>query len=666
MPQRLISGNRGYSPERKIDIVSNFLFFTCFFLYIWLRISPRLLYYRNPELFVLDVDFFRNFLLYPGGISNYIYKFLSEFHYFSWPGAFVVTLFVFLICVTYNWFLKDVLNRHTQALFFLPAILILITYNRYFPIPIVGVLLALIGVNIYIKISRKNSLFNVFLYILLSVFIYYCAVNSYWFFAALCGIWEIIKNKRYALGWLYLGIEILVYYINATYVLYIGDSSLIYYLFPLFGSVNFLIGFSLLLLLLASIIFLLKIRSKEGLFALLLVAFVFCQFWAEQVFNKALYAFFLLAPLILSCRDKTAIFRKKLSAAATNKILYPGLTVLLASAILLTFNKDENAFLKINYFSQNRMWQQLLKESRKIPLRAYQKNKALYEKVFKALYYTGRLPYEQFNYPSHLLFNMPYPLADSKLTNQLDPAEIADTCFSLGLFNHAELMSFWVLERANEPVRGIRQLALIYILKGNKQAAQTLLNRLQKSLLYKKWAKRYEELLENNTLLEKEPYLTEAKSRMIKQDVPEDGELLRRIAYKYDYEGVFKRLLAENKNNRMAFEYLMSYYLLMGQTERILENIGQLDRFGYTDIPHTYQEAVLINIFKTANTNPDLQGKKIDPKIAQRYYYFNDVYREYNYDKIATYNALKEQYGGSYFLYYIMLTKDRKDEILKD
>ncbi len=650
-----------HSTRRVSNPFGYILFFILFYLYVFLRVDPRLLYYRAPELFVLDAGFFKNFLLYPGGISDYLSKFFLEFYYFPWAGALVITLFTVFVCFAYNWFLRGLSDKYFGILFFIPAAAILFTYNRYSPVSVTGLSLALICAVIYIRLSRKSGLASLFLYLALSAFAYYSAVNFYWLFASLCGVWEIIKNKRHALGWLYLGVEVLIYYTNAKYVLYIKSAGLAYYLFPLFGSVNLPVGLLLLLFLSLSIIFLVRVKSKEGVSAFLLAALVFCQFWAEQFFSKALYIFFLFTPVILLYFDRASGLTARFSAVKRHKVFYPGLVFLLALALLMNFNKDENTFLKINYFSQKKMWGRVLRESRGISYRIYQKNKALYEIAFKALYYTGRLPYEEFSYPSHLLFNMPYPFADSRLTNQLEPMEIADTCFSLGLINHSELMSFWALERANEPVRAMQQLVYIYILRGNDQAAEVLLNRFKKSLLYRGWARRYERILEDRALLKKNRYLADAKSRMIKKDARQDDDTLIRIAYKYDYEAVFKKLLAQNPDNRMAFEYLMSYYMLMGQTEKVIENIGRLDNFGYIGMPYTYQEAVLINIFKTTDTNPNLQGRALDPFVAQKYYYFNDMYRKYGHDKVATYDALRKAgYSRNYFLYYIMLTSGKK------
>ena len=44
----------------------------------------------------------------------------------------------------------------------------------------------------------------------------------------------------------------------------------------------------------------------------------------------------------------------------------------------------------------------------------------------------------------------------------------------------------------------------------------------------------------------------------------------------------------------MAFEYMMTMYLLTGQTKKFLNNIGRLKDVGYDTIPRHYEEALAI------------------------------------------------------------------------
>ncbi|MHC4738601.1 MAG: DUF6057 family protein, partial [Planctomycetota bacterium] len=89
-PQKLSSQNPG-GPIR------SFVFFILFYLYFWLEVDLRLIYHSggvisNFPAFFRGWAFFRQFMAYPGGPAEYLSAFLSQFFYYSWAGAFVVTL----------------------------------------------------------------------------------------------------------------------------------------------------------------------------------------------------------------------------------------------------------------------------------------------------------------------------------------------------------------------------------------------------------------------------------------------------------------------------------------------------------------------------------------------------------------------------------------------
>lgn len=661
-------------------LVTNFLLFVFFYLYICLRIDPRLLYHKSPELFLIDIEFFKPFLIYPGGITDLISKFFLEFYYFGYLGAFVITALTFLLCLSFSRFVENIIGKSDagrvfkvgKILFFIPAFFILISHNRYSAVSLVGLLLALLFVNLYTKLYLRHSGLRVSLYILLSIFMYYLAAYSYLLFAGLCAMWEILKNRRYILGYLFLGIEILIFFVASEYMFYLPRRNVLYYIFPFFSSPDLKIKLSVLALLISLLVAAaFKLKSKKTVFVLPVWVLVCFQFWNEVLLNKILYGFFLTMPLILTLADKMDYSKLRQISLKYSRVFFVFLIILSLSILTFTFDKETNLLLKINYFSQVNLWEDVLREAKKVSFKSYLsgEDRSLYQMIFKALYHTNRLPYEQFDYPASLLFNMPFPRPNSELMRLVRPIEISDTCFRLGLINHAELMSSRAMQiQHGEPARATKQLSLIYILKGHKAAAKVILNRLKKSFLYHAWAKKHLKLLRHPDMLSEDLCLAQAKQNMIAADSRYDEPLLIQLAgqYEYNYEEVFKRLLSENKNNRMAFEYLMSFYLLIGQTGKILANISRLDDFDYADIPYNYQEAILVNMFETKNMNPGLGGRRLSQEVVEKYRYFYSVYRKYSYNRTATYNALKGAHGNSYFLYYIMPAPYKKDETRKN
>ncbi|MHC4722152.1 MAG: DUF6057 family protein, partial [Planctomycetota bacterium] len=126
-------------------------------------------------------------------------------------------------------------------------------------------------------------------------------------------------------------------------------------------------------------------------------------------------------------------------------------------------------------------------------------------------------------------------------------------------------------------------------------------------------------------------------------------------------------LLEKNKLNRMAFEYLMAWYLLNGRLEDFTQNLNRLDDFGYTDIPRHYAEAVLLYTGITGRI-VDLHGRKINVQTVSRFTDFMQRTQSYKYhlqnafksasNDSADYDNLSDSYylrdfQDTYYYYYL-------------
>ena len=77
--------------------IQSSVFFLLFYLYLWLYIDLKLIYHGGGMIMTFPVFFrgwvfFREFTSYPGGIVESLSAFLSQFFYYSWAGALVVTV----------------------------------------------------------------------------------------------------------------------------------------------------------------------------------------------------------------------------------------------------------------------------------------------------------------------------------------------------------------------------------------------------------------------------------------------------------------------------------------------------------------------------------------------------------------------------------------------
>jgi hypothetical protein len=218
-----------------------------------------------------------------------------------------------------------------------------------------------------------------------------------------------------------------------------------------------------------------------------------------------------------------------------------------------------------------------------------------------------------------------------------------DTFIDLGYLNIAEHSLTETMEGLGERPMILKRLALINMAKGNIGAARIYLGALDKTLFYADWANSYLDRLESHLSLSTDEKIQHLRSLMVEKDYA-----LR----KYSPEIFLQELLDKNSQNRMAFEYLMAWYMLNGQLDSFVQNLDRLDDFDYSEIPQLYEEAILVYRL-TTRKNVDLKGRQISSKTYQRAHHFTDIVRRFSKDnKKGAMLATAKDFADSYFFYY--------------
>jgi hypothetical protein len=139
-------------------------------------------------------------------------------------------------------------------------------------------------------------------------------------------------------------------------------------------------------------------------------------------------------------------------------------------------------------------------------------------------------------------------------------------------------------------------LATIYIIKGRADTAKVFLGAMRKDVIEGPWAETCLARLEQDPGLSDDEEIGRLRSVMFQQDA---------IDTTRSDEKMLLDLLSQNKNNRMAFEYLMAHYLLTVEPGKLVTQVGRLNDFDYADIPALYAEAMAILAYKTAQPGAD-------------------------------------------------------------
>lgn len=621
-------------------ILRNFVFFALFYLYIWLEVKPHLIYHGGGELtnfpvFYRGGAFLHEFLSYPGGLIEYFSAFLSQFLYYSWAGAIILTVHAWLICICTSCFLKAVKAQRFHFVSFVPAILLLITYNKYtyhFTTTL-ALLAALVFLCLYVKAAPKSKLLSVVFFLLLSVLLYMLAGGAYLLFAIVCGIYEMLFRRQLWTGLLYLLSAAVLAYVVGVLVFNVSIPDAYTELLPVSWKILFPPDRKIM------------VEAVYGLYLLLPAIAITLGLWRYFAGTSTLLPSEEAA--VVPKSDKAGKKDKKVSGgkSSTSHLQTqskPKWTIdfelliifaIAAAAAFLSHDYKRKTIFEVDYHVCHRNWKQVLSASRHYPHNIF-----IYNAVNRALYHTGRLPYDMFSYPQH-----PRALMLSSTKDMLEHWRRFDTYYDLGTINHCESALVESLELYGERPMILRRLAMVRMAKGDINVARIYLGALNKTLFYSDWAKGYLKQLETDPTLSADGEIQRLRALMPEKD---EG------AIRFSVEKVFSELLEKNRQNHMAFEYLMAWYMLNRQLDKFIENVGRLNNFDYPEIPRYYEEALLTYMYNRRK-RVEVPGYKISDESQQRFNRFLLTADKYGTNEKAAFGELAAKFGDTYFFYYV-------------
>jgi hypothetical protein len=254
--------------------------------------------------------------------------------------------------------------------------------------------------------------------------------------------------------------------------------------------------------------------------------------------------------------------------------------------------------------------------------------------IDRALYHTGRLNQDMFTWLQH-----PEGLLFTGADHGLFYWHRLDTLLDLGLLNLAEKNFTECLEMFGEHPMILQRLALVNLAKGKIEAGRIYLEKLRQTLFFSGWARDYLKRLAADPTLAGDPQMQQWRAHALRKDF---------TAGFYAPEMVLLALVEQDSGNRMAFEYLMAWYMVNKRLDKFVQNLPRLQDFGYTAVPPLYQEAALIY-----GTRHPIPAAAISPEAQQRIKQFSDIFNRHGRNKEAAFRELAGNFAGSYFFYFI-------------
>jgi hypothetical protein len=602
-------------------------------------VDLRLIYHgagiiTNFPVFYKGWSFFLPFLSYPGGPLEYLSAFLSQFYYYSWAGALVVTVQAWLLSVCTDYLLRAANLTRIRWICFILPILLLVLYTRYayYFATTMALLITLLITCLYIKmtLSQTTTLSCLSTFLSLSVILYYLAGGAFLLFAVVCAIYELIFRFRWRMSLFYLLSAAVVPYVMGLLVFRVSIVDAFCNSLPFSWKILYY-----------------EVRKREVTIVYLLyllLPLTLFVFGILQILWKRLH--FVKGRNKKKFRNKSSNLLLKIFSRYRHspklKWAVESLLLLAIAGSVVFFYRNEilRTRFKVDYYAYHKMWPELLTSAQHKP-----ENPFIAHTVNRALYHVGRLGYDMFSWPQQIDYLF---LSDKKY--KWSYWQIFDVFLDLGVVNMAENALTECLEGLGSRPMILKRLALINMVKGNLGSAKIYLGPLSKTLFHAEWANNYLDLLQTDPNLSGDKYIQHLRSLCLNEDCP---------MYSLLKEKTLLLLLEKNSQNRMAFEYLMAYHMLNKNLSKLAQNLERLHDFDYPKLPTHYEEAAIIYMYRTKKPL-QLSPYLPNPQIRQQIEDFSRLLMSYGRNKQAAYKELSKKFRNTYFFYLMFAPSGTK------
>ena len=541
-------------------------------------------------LFLFSGEYFKGFLARPGGLIEYAGRFLMQFYAIPILAALEIAVILSVPGVLLHAILKKIktVQLFIVPLSLLPSILLILMQNQYYHLMEYNLGYICILSYFLITFEQRKIWLHIFLYPLL----FYTAGA----FALIYMVFEIVyslvfnrASRKIYEPFALLLTGILSYFVFREILFLVPGRSLLTWPLPL---------------------------VNEHLHRII--------FWT-------LTTYIIFIPLLSSSsiiHNPGPVLRKYAG------IILSSLIIILSAAILYRINdKSISKVMDIQNEAYKGAWDKVIKEHEKYPsgnlISQYFYNTALSERglLCDRLFTTG----QSFGTKALIL-----PWGDQYLERG------AYFFFSVGLVNEAHR---WAYEEM--VVYGLRPHNLLMLIKtsildGNFRIAEKYLNILRKTAFYRGEALKYHKML-----ADKGNILSDAELAPISKIIPQKDFFI----YMDSPEDNLPMLFESNQGNKRAFEYMMSWLLLEKDVETIVNNLHLMKDMGYTKIPRSIEEAILI-YYNSQRKFPDMGGLTISPGTLSRFDQYFSTYVKARNNPAMLQQTMFEKFGDTFWYYF--------------
>ena len=581
------------------------LFFSGIFIFFAFFYNSHLHFQEQVQLFLLTDDYFFSKLAFPGGLSGYIGGFLTQFYSLSLIGPLIITLLLLTVqLVTKQILLKINPGDLLFPLSFFPALwAALILCDEFYPLSsIIGYLLALSAALVYVSMKSRTRRYLAGMILLLLT--YWFAGGSFLMLMFMMLVSELFFYLRERSSSLQTTFLVKTSSVRGWY----------YVTYPLLAAV-------------------IPLLVKEYLILQPVKLTYMSEFYynVRTSFPAAIPVFFII-PVLLIVLAGTVTLKERF----LKPLLFTQLAVLIVAAaagfrIWADFGAEE--IMTYDHLVRNERWADVLRYSEKKPPRNYLSLAMLN----LSLAQTGQMGNRMFSYDQHGINGLFLPFNREYVA----PMMGNDVFYHLGLINASQEYAFESMEtipNLGKSVRLISRLAETNLINGHYRVADKYLKLLEKTLFYRNHARELLKISGDEDLINSHPVYGWKRKFMVKNDY---------FFHVQNIEAVLNRMVKENPDNRIAFEYLMAFYMINKDLRNFVNNIPLLERMNYKEVPVSYQEAIMYVIGLSDNNPLRDPPSYISRTTINRMKAYADIYTAYP----DAEDRLKHNFSGTYWYY---------------
>jgi hypothetical protein len=596
------------------------LFSAAIFIFFAFFYNNHLHFEEQTQLFLLTGDYFLSKIGFPGGFSGYMGGFLTQFYYLSLVGPLIIAILILVIQqLTRQILFKINQDRSFFLLSFLPALnAAMIMCDEFYPLSaITGFILALLSGLLYINV--KNDKHRFISGLILIPVTYWLAGGSYLMLLLIAMVFESIAFLR-------SGKKIR------------SEKSKGSKIAP---SSNLKVWYFIVYLVIAAGI---PLLVKQYL----ILQPVMLTYMSEFYYNlritipPAIPVIFLLPPVLMIIVSLFPATEKRWQVS-----FFAQFGLLLAATwfgFRLWANFGAEEIMAYDYLVRNERWNDVIKFSEKNPPH----NNLSLAMLNLSLAKTGQLGNKMFNYDQRSTGGLFLPFEREYVA----PLMGNEIFYNLRLINASQEYAFESMETIpslNKSARLIKRLAETNLINGNYEVSEKYLKLLEKTMFYRRWAKETMKYLFNDDLINRDPDWGVKRKLMVKDD----------FFFKVqNMESTLNMMLKENPQNKIAFEYLMAFYMINKDLRNFLNCIPMMEKMNYKEVPVSYQEAIMYIIGLNSKDPMADTPAYISENTKNRMKVYAGIYTNYPDAK----ERLTKKFSGTYWYYLHFKTVEKKNE----